>query len=65
MAIIMVFFHVAAGCDVVLLCWPWRHCSLDDGLLAVLCNLVFVVAFVIVSRGVVPKVGSCPGSLIA
>ena len=41
--------HVAVGCDVVLLCRLWRHCSLDGGSSAVLCNAVSVMAFVIVS----------------
>ena len=41
--------HVAAGHGVALLCRPWRHCSLVGGSLAVLYNVVFVVAFVIVS----------------
>ena len=41
--------HVAAGCDVVLLCRLWQHFSLDGGPSAVLCNVVSVMAFVIVS----------------
>jgi hypothetical protein len=36
------------GCDVALQCQPWWHCSLDGGPLAILCNVVSVVAFVIV-----------------
>jgi hypothetical protein len=42
--------HVTVGSDVVLLCWPWRHCSHDDGSLAVLCNVASVMVFAIVSR---------------
>ena len=41
--------RVATGYGVVLLCRPWRHCSLDGGSSAVLCNAVSVVAFIIVS----------------
>jgi hypothetical protein len=41
--------YVAVRCGVVLLCWPWRHYWHDGGSLAVLCNVVFVVAFVITS----------------
>ena len=41
--------HTVVGYDVVLLCWPWRHYSLDGGLLAALCNTVSIVAFIIVS----------------
>jgi hypothetical protein len=60
--------HVATGCDVVLLCRPWWHYIHDGGSLAILCNTLSVVAFVIVflvSKGVVPRVGSHPRSLIA
>ena len=40
---------VATGCDVVLLCQSWWHYSLDGGSLAVLCNTVSVMVFIIVS----------------
>ena len=41
--------RVAIGCGVALLCQPWWHCSLDDDSSVVLCNMVSIVAFVIVS----------------
>ena len=41
--------HVVVWCDVVLLCRPWWHCRHGGGLPAVLCDVVSVVVFVIVS----------------
>ena len=41
--------HIAAGCNVALLCRSCWHCSLDGGSSAVLCNVVSIMAFVIVS----------------
>jgi hypothetical protein len=39
--------HVAAWCGVVLLYRPWWHCRHGISSPAVLCDVVFVVAFVI------------------
>jgi hypothetical protein len=39
--------HVVAWCDVVLLCWPWRHYRHGGGLPAILCDMVLIVVFVI------------------
>jgi hypothetical protein len=41
--------HVAAWCDVVPLCRPWRHCRNDGGSLAALCDMISILVFVIVS----------------
>jgi len=41
--------HIAAGCDMVVLCWPWWYYSLVGGSSTVLCNAMSIVAFVIVS----------------
>jgi hypothetical protein len=41
--------HVAAWCDVVLLCRPWWHYRHGGGSLAVLCNVVSAMVFVIAS----------------
>jgi hypothetical protein len=40
---------VAAWCDVVLLCWPWRHCRHGGDSLVILCDVVLVVVFIIAS----------------
>jgi hypothetical protein len=42
--------HVATGVDVLLLCWPWQHCSHGDGSSAVLCNAASVMVFAVISR---------------
>jgi hypothetical protein len=42
--------HVAPGADMVLLCWPWQHCSHSDGSSAVLSNTTPIVVFAVVSR---------------
>ena len=40
--------HVVAWCDVVLLCQPWRYMHGGD-LLAILCDVVLAMVFVIIS----------------
>jgi hypothetical protein len=41
--------HVAAWCDMVLLCHPWWHYGCDGGSSAILCNVVLAVVFIIAS----------------
>jgi hypothetical protein len=41
--------HVAAWCDMVLLCRSWRHYRCDGGSPAILCNMVLAVVFIIAS----------------
>jgi hypothetical protein len=41
--------HIAAWCDVVLLCRPWRHYRHGGGSPAVLRDVVLIVIFVIAS----------------
>jgi len=40
--------YVAVWCGMVLLCWPWQHCRHAGGSPTVLCDVVFIVAFVVV-----------------
>jgi hypothetical protein len=42
--------HVTAGADVMLLCWPWQHCSHSDDLSDVLCNVASIMVFAVISR---------------
>ena len=41
--------HIAAWCDVVLLCQSWWHYRHGGGSLAILCTVVSTVVFIIVS----------------
>jgi hypothetical protein len=60
--------HVIVRCGVVLLCRSWWHCRHGGGSLAVLCDVVSVVAFVIAScshRGIIQELVATPRSSIA